>query len=77
MSLYEIRARLQKGMYLMYSSSTGSIQAALRKLLKNGWIALDDSGDRSRGKKVYCLTAAGREHFMRWLSEPVQFANSN
>ena len=33
-TIYQLRERIDKGLHMMYSSSLGSIQAAIKKLLK-------------------------------------------
>ena len=70
-SLYELRARMEAGLNLMYSSSMGSIQAAVRKLLQSGYIDVSEVAGNSRKKKIYSITAAGKEAFTAWVSSPV------
>ena len=36
--IYQLRSRIDKGLNIMYSSSMGSIQAAIKKLMKNEYI---------------------------------------
>ena len=36
-TIYQLRERIDKGISLMYSSSMGSIQAAIKKLLNCGF----------------------------------------
>jgi DNA-binding PadR family transcriptional regulator len=43
------------------SLSTGTLYGALRRLLEARWIERYDTGDRSRDKQSYRLTAAGRD----------------
>ena len=45
-TIYQLRERIDKGLNMMYSSSMGSIQAAIKKLLNCGYIqAYDRGGD--------------------------------
>lgn len=55
----------------MYSCSTGSIQAAIRKLLRYGYIAISDVSEKGKVKKVYSITDGGRDLFNNWLSSPI------
>lgn len=71
-SLYELRDRIGKGLNLMYSSSTGSIQAALKKLLQNGYVVYEEKTENGKYKKIYSITPAGREYFGEWVNSPMQ-----
>lgn len=72
---YELRKRLATLLGTFRAFSYGSLYPTLRKLAEAGWITeeapLDvDSSTRSRrGKRVYRLTADGKEHFAELLSE--------
>ncbi len=67
-TLYEIRTVLQTKMAMLYSSSTGSIQAAIKKLLKDGKIEQREERDGNVVKKIYILTEAGRDAFNQWVN---------
>lgn len=71
-SLYELRERIHKGLNLMYSSSTGSIQAALKKLLKEGYIVFEETTENGKHKKIYSVTSAGKEYFEAWVDSPMK-----
>ena len=58
----------------MYSSSTGSIQAAIKKLLNNGYIDYRDIQDNGKKKKEYYITDAGRREFNNWINSPIDSA---
>ena len=68
-TIYQLRKRIEEGMQLMYSCSTGSIQAAIKKLLKNGDISIEETIENGRRKKIYCITNKGRETFQQWVDE--------
>ncbi len=55
----------------MYSS-TGSIQAALKKLLNNGFIDYNDIQENGKKKKEYYITETGRQEFNNWINSPVE-----
>jgi DNA-binding PadR family transcriptional regulator len=72
---YELRKRLATLLGAFRAFSYGSLYPTLRRLSEAGWIseepALDaSSGARSRrGKRVYRLTAEGKEHLADLLSD--------
>ena len=43
-TIYQLRERIDKGLNMMYSSSMGSIQAAIKKLLNCGYIQYEEAG---------------------------------
>jgi DNA-binding PadR family transcriptional regulator len=72
---YELRKRLASLLGAFRAFSYGSLYPTLRRLLEAGWISEEPSldavaGARSRrGKRVYRLTAEGKEHFADLLSD--------
>lgn len=70
-TIYQLRERIDKGINLMYSSSMGSIQAAVKKLLKCGYINYKEIVDNGKYKKVYCITESGKQHFFEWINTPI------
>jgi DNA-binding PadR family transcriptional regulator len=72
---YELRKRLSGLLGTFRAFSYGSLYPTLRRLSEAGWITeeapLDSPGGaRSRrGKRVYRLTAEGKEHFAELLGE--------
>lgn len=50
-TIYELRKRINNGLNLMYSCSMGSIQAAIKKLLKNGLISVNETKQNGKLKK--------------------------
>ena len=73
-TIYQLRQRIDKGLGLMYSSSTGSIQASLKKLVSNGYITASETVENGRHKKIYCITDAGRDYFSKWIDSPLSSA---
>lgn len=67
-TIYELRKRIDEGLNLMYSCSTGSIQAAIKKLLRGGYIGVSEVKEGGRAKKVYALTEAGKARFDLWTN---------
>jgi DNA-binding PadR family transcriptional regulator len=70
---YELRKRLSSLLGTFRAFSYGSLYPTLRRLAEAGWIteeAEPTSGARSRrGKRVYQLTAEGKEHLAELLAE--------
>lgn len=71
-TIYQLRERIDKGMNLMYSSSMGSIQAAIKKLLHCGYIEYEKLIEHGRHKKVYNITESGKQHFLAWVNGPIE-----
>lgn len=71
-TIYQLRERIDKGLSLMYSSSMGSIQSAIGKLLARGYIDFEETVDGGRHKKVYRITQSGKERFSGWINSPIE-----
>ncbi|MGN1132922.1 MAG: PadR family transcriptional regulator [Oscillospiraceae bacterium] len=71
-TIYQLRDRINKGIHLMYSSSMGSIQAAVKKLLNCGYISYEEMIDNGKYKKVYSITESGKQHFLEWVNNPIE-----
>lgn len=70
-TIYQLRKRINQGLNLMYSCSTGSIQAAIKKLLKSGYISVNEINEGVKHKKLYTITDEGKNHFYLWLNSPI------
>lgn len=70
-TIYQLRKRINDGLNLMYSCSMGSIQVAIKKLLKNGYITSNEISENGKLKKVYSITASGKNYFNSWLISPI------
>lgn len=71
-TIYQLRKRINEGLNLMYSGSTGSIQAAIKKLLKKGYICVSEVGEDGKQKKLYSITDAGRLQFNCWVNSAIE-----
>lgn len=71
-TIYQLRERIDKGINLMYSSSMGGIQAAIKKLLNCGYIDYKEVIDNGKYKKVYSITESGKQHFFAWINGPLE-----
>ena len=72
---YELRKRLSGLLGTFRAFSFGSLYPTLRKLSEAGWIVDESSDDDAvtgrsrRGKRVYRLTADGKEHLAELLAQ--------
>src|SRR6201747_845501 len=73
---YELRKRLATLLGAFRQFSYGSLYPTLRRLSEAGWIGEEAPGELNspstrsrRGKRVYQLTAEGKEHFAGLLAE--------
>ena len=56
LTVYDIKTILEKKISPFYAASYGSIQAAVRKLLKNEHVTFTEKVEKGRNKKVYSIT---------------------
>lgn len=75
-TLYELRERINKGLNMMYSSSTGSIQAAIKKLLVNGYVTYEEIVSNGKYKKIYSITPLGKEYFQNWINTAMKVSQN-
>ena len=74
-TIYQLRERISQGLSLMYSSSMGSIQAAVKKLLKYEYISYEEVVENGKYKKVYSITESGKLCFFEWINSPLDIQN--
>lgn len=75
-SIYQLRKRINEGLNLMYSCSTGSIQAAIKKLLKSGYVSMTEISENGKSKKLYSITDEGKKQFDLWVNSPIDGRSS-
>lgn len=75
-TIYQLRERISHGMNLMYSSSMGSIQAAIKKLLGYGYIRCTETVENGKYKKIYSITDTGEHRFSQWINSPFELQSS-
>jgi len=66
---YEVHKALRHLAAHHFSSSYGTINPALKRLEKRGWLQGADLSEGGRRKRQYTLTEAGRQAFAAWMSE--------
>ena len=74
-TIYQLRERISQGLNLMYSSSMGSIQAALKKLLNYGYISYEEVVENGKYKKIYAITESGKLYFFEWVNSHLEIHN--
>lgn len=72
MTAYEISSFTNKNLALICSGSAGSVQIALKKLLKNQHITVNEFVEGSINKKFYTITDAGKAEFSQWVTSPMR-----
>lgn len=70
-SSYDLQKSMETSTGFFYNTSQGSIQPALKKLVQNGHVCLEEVRRGGRSKKVYSITEEGRKEFLRWADEPI------
>ena len=71
-TIYQLKDRINKGLNLIYSSSMGSIQAAIKKLLNNDCISFEEIIENGKYKKIYSVTEKGKQSFFEWVNSPIE-----
>lgn len=71
---YVLRKRLHDTLGMFRTFSYGSLYPTLRRLLRAGWIVEEDGAPADavwgrKGRRVYKLTAEGKEHFAELLAD--------
>ena len=74
MTVYEIRAYIQKNLTTICSDSLGSIQIAIKKLLNKGYITKNEYTERGLTKKKHTITLLGVQHYKEWVGSPINIA---
>jgi DNA-binding PadR family transcriptional regulator len=72
MTGYDLKRRFQDPVGYFYRASDGSLYPALKKLAHDGLVTVRVERRGRRTRKVYAITARGRERFLRILREPAQ-----
>ena len=76
-TIYEMKKVIEKNFGNISSSSIGSMQAAVKKLLSKNIICFNEYVENSVNKKVYEITHEGKEHFLSTISEPMLYKERN
>lgn len=71
MTIYDIRAFIQKNLSTVCSDSLGSIQSALKKLMEKECITFREYVQKGVLKKEYQIAEAGIRQFREWIEVPM------
>lgn len=71
MTIYELNNAFKEGLSLIYAASYGSLQNAVKKLLKHDLISFEELVENGRNKKVYHINSIGQERFYQWMHEEI------
>lgn len=73
MSGYDVKRFLERTIVHFWSESYGQIYPALHALEEEGLVVgREEPGDRGRPRRIYRITAAGREELRAWLRQPAE-----
>lgn len=72
MSGYELRGLISESIGNFWSESFGQIYPALKRMVAEGLVEVEDAPSGGRERKVYSLTAAGRQRLEEWLGMPAR-----
>lgn len=72
MTGYELQRFIKQNLALICSHSAGSVQTALAKLEREGYITAAETTQGRRRKKTFSITEAGRAAFSAWVAQPMQ-----
>lgn len=76
-TIYEMKKVIEKNFGNISSSSIGSMQAAVKKLLSKNMICFSEYVENSVNKKVYVITHEGKEYFLSAIPEPMLYKEKN
>ena len=71
MTIYEMRAYIQKNLSTVCSDSLGSLQSAIKKLLGKKYIIQNEYVENGVRKKRYSITEDGLTKFQQWIQTPM------
>lgn len=72
-TIYEMRKAIEANLINISSSSVGSIQAAIKKLLANHLICFNEYVEKGVNKKAYQITPEGKAYFSANISQPMRY----
>ncbi len=70
MSGYDLKRCFRDSVGFFYRASDGSLYPALKTLAERGFVKMKVERTGGRSRKLYAITARGREWFLRTLAEP-------
>ena len=74
MTIYEIRAYIQRNLTTVCSDSLGSIQTAIKNLIKKGYVEVRELVENGMLKKQYSITGDGVSSYKEWVGTPINIS---
>lgn len=74
MTIYEIRAYIQRNLTTVCSDSLGSIQTAIKNLIKKGYVEVRELVENGMLKKEYSITVTGVNSYKEWVGTPINIS---
>ena len=71
MTIYELNTAFKQGLSLIYSSSYGALQNAVKKLQMDAKATFVTRVENGRNKKIYSITDKGRDAFFAWMTSEI------
>jgi len=71
MTIYELNSNFKEGLSLIYAASYGSLQNAVKKLLKNELVSFEEVVENGRNKKIYKINEDGINLFYDWMESDI------
>lgn len=76
-TIYEMKKVIEANFTNISSSSVGSMQAAVKKLLSKNMVCFSEYVEDSVNRKVYEITDEGKKYFLSSISEPMLYKEKN
>lgn len=77
MSGYDLKQWMAECTSYFFDASFGSIYPALKRMDQKAYIICRESVEDGKFKKLYSISDLGKDYFLGWLSQPIQFVKAN
>jgi DNA-binding PadR family transcriptional regulator len=77
MSGYDLKQWMAGCTSYFFDASFGSIYPALKRMDQKGYIIYRETVEDGKFKKIYSISDLGKEYFLRWLEQPIEFEKAN
>ncbi|MGN6712016.1 helix-turn-helix transcriptional regulator [Anaerocolumna jejuensis] len=77
MSGYDLKQWMAECTSYFFTASFGSIYPALKRIEQKGYVIYRESVEDGKFKKLYFITDLGKDYFLRWLEQPIEFEKAN
>jgi DNA-binding PadR family transcriptional regulator len=76
-TVYEIKKVIEENFTSISSSSVGSIQVAIKKLIADNMVTFIETRENGKDKKIYDLTDKGKASFFENIAKPMLYKEKN